>query len=249
MKVLITLWLGLFLTCSAQAKKVLIVLTSQSQMGESQKQTGFWLSELTHPYYVLKDSGIEVDIASIQGGTAPIDPRSLELSDDTNQRFFNDAEIMRQVLSSRKLGDIKAEEYKAVLFSGGHGTMWDFPNDKNVNRLAREIYESGNVVAAVCHGPAALVGVTLSNGDYLVNGKKVAAFTNKEEVATGLDKDVPFMLETKLKELGAEHISGANWESNVVVDGRLVTGQNPQSATAVGEAIVDLLSKESSEAE
>ncbi|MBD3258552.1 type 1 glutamine amidotransferase domain-containing protein [candidate division GN15 bacterium] len=224
--------------------KVLIVVTSHGEMGDTGKETGFWMSEMTHPYKVITDAGYEVDIASIEGGKAPIDPRSIEgdnANDPANKMFLDNPDMMAKISNTMKLSDVTLTDYRAIVFAGGHGTMWDFPNSKAVQKMTAKMYESGGVVGAVCHGPAALVNVTLSDGTPLLKGKKVTAFTNEEEVAVELDKAVPFMLETKMKERGATFSGAGNWQSNVVVDGRLVTGQNPASAHELGKAVVRLL--------
>lgn len=218
--------------------KILLVLTSHSQLGDTGKKTGFWLPELTHPYYAFKQAGYLIDVASIQGGIAPIDPKSLEEPDDAHQRFLQDAELMAKVLTTLPLSKIDPSVYQAVVFAGGSGPMWDFPNNEHVNRVAASIYENNGVVAAICHGPAALVDIKLSNGKYLVAGKKVAAFTNEEEEDLKLTHVIPFLLQDKLIERGAKHIHGKPWKENVVVDGRLVTGQNPASAKKVAEKII-----------
>ncbi len=223
------------------ADSVLIVVTSHAQMGDTDKRTGFWLSEMTHPYYVIKDAGYDVVLASIDGGVAPIDPRSMDTTDEVNQRFLRDADLMAAVLNSRKLANLDPIDFAAVLFSGGHGTMWDFPGDSAVNRLASTVYEDGGVVGAVCHGPAALAEVKLSDGSYLIDGKRFAAFTNEEEAKVGLDTLVPFMLQDRLTERGGIHVPAEAWQPNAVIDQRVVTGQNPQSAHKVGELIVEAL--------
>lgn len=239
---LFILVLALAATKTAHAAgSVLIVVTSHSQMGDTDKRTGFWLSEMTHPYYVIKDAGYDVEIASIDGGVAPIDPRSMDTTDEVNQRFLRDADLMAAVLNSHKLADINPNDFAAVLFSGGHGTMWDFPGDSAVNRFASTVYEDGGVVGAVCHGPAALADVKLSDGSYLIDGKRFAAFTNDEEKKVGLDTVVPFMLQDRLTDRGGIHVPGEAWQANAVIDQRLVTGQNPQSAHKVGELIVEAL--------
>ncbi len=221
--------------------KVLMVLTSHAVMGDSGERTGFWLGELTHPYYVLVDAGFSVDIASIAGGPAPIDPRSMDEDDPANQRFLKDANAMRGVMASRALKDIDPSEYRAVVYAGGHGTMWDFPGNDEVLRVTRAIWNHDGVVAAVCHGPAALVDLKLENGKPLIEGKSVAGFTNEEEASVQLTEVVPFSLQDRLKDSGAKFSEGAAFKPHVVVDGQLVTGQNPQSAKAVGEAVVKLL--------
>ena len=243
---LLTFAAALIPLCKSQAAdSVLIVVTSHSQMGDTDKATGFWLAELTHPYYVIADAGYDVVVASIEGGVAPIDPRSMDTTDQVNQRFLQDAELMAMVLNSRKLSELTPDSFAAVLFSGGHGTMWDFPGDSAVNEVSRVVYEKGGVVGAVCHGPAALSDVRLSDGEYLIAGKRFAAFTNEEETQVQLDDVVPFMLQDRLVERGGIHVSAPAWQSNALIDERLVTGQNPQSAHKVGELIVEALESRS----
>ena len=221
--------------------KILIVLTSHSQLGNTGEKTGFWLPELTHPYYEFKKAGYSIDVASIQGGIAPIDPKSFDDADEANQRFLQDAELMAKVFRSLPISKIDPTEYLAIVFGGGHGTMWDFPNNEHVNRLSAAIYENNGIVSAICHGPAALVDIKLSNGKYLVSDKKVAAFTNEEEELLKQTHIMPFLLQDKLIERGAKHIYGKAWKENVVVDGRLITGQNPESAKKVAKTIIERL--------
>jgi putative intracellular protease/amidase len=221
--------------------RILMVLTSHSELGDTGKKTGFWLPELTHPYYEFKKAGYLIDVASIQGGIAPVDPKSFEEPDHANQRFLQDAELMAKVFRTLPLSKIDPTAYQAVVFAGGSGPMWDFPNNEHVNRVAATIYESNGVLSAICHGPAALVDIKLSNGNYLVSGKKVAAFTNEEEEDLKLTHVIPFLLQDKLIERGAKHIYGKPWKENVVVDGRLITGQNPASATKVAKKIIEYL--------
>lgn len=220
-------------------KPVLFVLTSHGVKGSTGAPTGFYLGEVTHPLAVLQAAGIAVEFASIQGGEPPVD--GLDLDDAINARFWADAGFRAAIRQTRKLDDISAGDYAAIFYAGGHGAVWDFPDSPAVQRLSREIYEAGGVVAAVCHGPTALVNVKLSDGRYLVAGKRVAAFTDDEERAVQLEKVVPFLLASTLVQRGALHEAAPDWSSKVVVDGRLVTGQNPQSATGVGEALRDLL--------
>lgn len=234
------LFLGSF---SLASDRVLMVLTSHSEMGDSGKKTGYWLAEFTHPYYAIADAGYEIDVVSIEGGMAPIDSRSLDHSDPTNSRFFEDAAVMRQVIDTQRLADMDASQYSAIVFAGGHGTMWDLPQSPAVNRISASIYENNGVVAAVCHGPAALANITLKDGSPLIKGKKFAAFTNEEEKLVALEDVVPFLLQTRLEELGGEHVYGKPWSNNVVVDERLITGQNPQSAHKLGEEVVKELKK------
>lgn len=217
-------------------KPVLIVLTSHAVKGDTGQPTGFYLSEVTHPLAVFERAGLKVEFASIRGGEPPVD--GVKLDDAVNARYWNDAEFRAAIRETPSIDAVNPARYAAVLFAGGHGTMWDFADSPGVQRLARVVYESGGVVGAVCHGPAALVNVTLSDGRPLVEGKRVAAFTDEEERAVGLEKVVPFLLASTLTARGATHVPAANWQPQVVSDGRLVTGQNPASATGVGEAMV-----------
>lgn len=225
-------------------KKVLIVLTSHDRLGDTGKSTGYYLPELTHPFLALIDRGLDVDIASINGGKAPMDPKSKDLSDSENKRFLEDKVFSGKLDNTIALKDVDPGQYQAIVFAGGHGTMWDFPDNKDVQRIAPAIYEKGGVVAAVCHGPAALVNLKLSNGKYLVAGKKLTAFTNEEEEKVELAKVVPFLLETSLEERGASFEKSPPFKEKVVVSDRLVTGQNPASAQKLGTEIANLLSKQ-----
>lgn len=220
-------------------KPVLFVVTSNGVKGASGIPTGFWLSELTHPLARLEEADIKVEFASIKGGRPPVD--GLDLDDAINARYWNDADFSSSISNTQCLGDVDSSRYSAIFFAGGHGTMWDFPESAAVGKITREIYEAGGVVSAVCHGPAALVNVGLSDGSYLVAGKQVAAFTNDEEEEVQATDIVPFLLATTLTERGAIHNPAPNWSANVVVDGRLVTGQNPASAGGVGDALIKLL--------
>ncbi|WP_413581770.1 type 1 glutamine amidotransferase domain-containing protein [Bdellovibrio sp. HCB288] len=221
--------------------RALIVISSHDKLGDTGKPTGWYLSEVTHVYYPLIKAGYKVDFASPKGGAAPMDPGSRDPKDEDNKRFLEDRAAMKQIERTLPLAKVDPKKYKVVHFAGGHGAMWDFPNNPELSRVAAGIYESGGVVAAVCHGPAALVDIKLSNGEYLIQGKKVNGFTNAEEEEVGLTKVVPFSLANKLQERGALYEGGKNWENKVVVDGRLVTGQNPQSAHSVAVAIIEVL--------
>jgi putative intracellular protease/amidase len=220
-------------------KPVLCVVTSHPIRGDTGEPTGFAMVELTHPLEVFEAAGIPVEIASIRGGHPPID--FFDLSDPVNDKFWKDEKFRAELADSKILADLDPSRYSAVFFAGGHGTMWDFADTKAVQRVIREIWEAGGIVSAVCHGPAALVNATLSNGSYLVAGKKVASFTDEEEAEVKYTKVVPYLLATTLKERGALHQPAPNWTEKVVVDGRLITGQNPASAHGVGQAVVDLL--------
>lgn len=227
------------------AKRVLIVTTSHAKLGNTGKETGYYLGEVTHPYEEFVKAGYTVHIASIQGGKAPLDPSSLDLKDKVNAKLWANKGFRKKLDNTKKLSKVTPSNYKAILFAGGHGTMWDFPNSESVDSVARSIYENGGVVGAVCHGPAALVGVKLSNGDPLVKGKKVTAFSDKEEELVKLTEVVPFLLEGKLTKLGAKVSVAQPWTENVVRDQRVVTGQNPQSAAKVAREIIQFLNKNS----
>ncbi|MBP3984171.1 type 1 glutamine amidotransferase domain-containing protein [Pseudoxanthomonas helianthi] len=214
-------------------------MTSHGVKGDTGQPTGFYLGEVTHPLAVFDAAGIPVEFASIQGGEPPVD--GVELDDATNARYWNDEKFRRAIRTTLKLDDVDASRYSAIFYAGGHGAVWDFPTSPAVQRVTREVYENGAVVAAVCHGPAALVNVKLGDGSYLVAGRKVSAFTDDEERAVKLDKVVPFLLASTLSQRGALHQPAPDWAAKTVVDGRLVTGQNPQSATGTAEAVRDLL--------
>ena len=220
-----------------------MVVTNHSDLVGTGKKTGYYFSEVTHPYYKFEKAGLSVDFASPKGGAAPMDPKSLDLKDPLNKKFYEDKKLMKGLENTLSHSSVNPKDYKAIVFSGGHGTMWDFADSQAVSKVSREIYESGGVVAAVCHGPAALVNIKLSNGDYLIKGKKVTGFTNEEEDIVQLSKYMPFMLEDKLKERGAQFEGAKAWSEKVVVDDRLVTGQNPASASELGSKVVELLSK------
>uniref|UniRef100_A0A0B6Y982 DJ-1/PfpI domain-containing protein n=1 Tax=Arion vulgaris TaxID=1028688 RepID=A0A0B6Y982_9EUPU len=226
--------------------KVLIVLTSTDKFPSTGKPTGWYLPELAHPFKVLVDSGkVTFDSISPKGGKAPLDQDSVvQFKDDAAcQWFLKDAKAQELVNNTKTPSQVKASDYHAVLYPGGHGPMFDLATDTSIAKIAAEVYEKGGVVAAVCHGPAALVPIKLSNGDSIVKGKKVTCFTNDEEDAVALSKYMPFMLETKLQELGATFNKAENWAENVVVDGKLITGQNPASSAKLGKSILQLLLK------
>ena len=220
-------------------KPILCVVTSHPIRGDTGEPTGFAMVELTHPLAVFREAGIPAEIASIRGGHPPID--FFDLTDPVNDRFWRDREFRDALASSQVLSEVDPARYAAVFFAGGHGTMWDFAESPAVQRVIRDIYQAGGIVAAVCHGPAALVNATLADGSYLVAGKQVASFTDEEEAEVKYTKVVPYLLATTLKQRGALHQPAPNWTEKVVTDGRLITGQNPASARGVGQAIVGQL--------
>jgi putative intracellular protease/amidase len=218
--------------------RVLLVLTSHDDLGGLRK-TGYYVSEAAEPWKVFTDAGFSVDVASIAGGAPPEDGR--KDGDPIQQAFLRDPHIAGQLRHTRALAEVDAADYDAVFFVGGHGTMWDFPSAPAIATLGHRIDESGGVVAAVCHGPAALLGITRGDGQPLVAGRRVASFTNEEEAAVGLTDVVPFLLADALTAKGATHVAGPNFTENVVTDTRVITGQNPQSAAGVARAVVAAL--------
>lgn len=217
--------------------KALIVVTGHSQLGDTGEETGWHLSEVSHVYWPLINAGFAVEFASPSGGEALIDQESIQLDDPENKSFIDKLKIAN-ALETMALREVNPDQYQVIYFAGGHGTMWDFPDNPNIDEITRSIYEKGGIVAAVCHGPAALTSVKLTDGEYLIKDKKINSFTDEEERAVGKENVVPFLLETRLRERGAIFEGGSNFSEKVVVDGRIITGQNPQSASALGSEIV-----------
>jgi putative intracellular protease/amidase len=222
-------------------QKILFVVTSHDKKGNTGLPTGYYLSEVSHPWDVLHNAGYEIDFVSPKGGKAPVD--GLNLEDPINKKFWDDETYRNKIETTMKPSDVRPEDYVAIHYAGGHGTMWDFADNAALATIAAKIYENNGVISAVCHGPAGLVNIKLSNGKYLVDGKKLNAFTDEEEIAAKMEKVVPYMLETKLIERGAKFQKSGLWQLHVTVDERLVTGQNPASAKAVGEATLAELQK------
>ncbi|MGJ5641388.1 type 1 glutamine amidotransferase domain-containing protein [Formosa sp. S-31] len=219
-------------------KKILFVVTSHDKKANGDA-TGYYLSEVAHPWKVLTEAGYEIDFVSPKGGTPPVD--GFDLKDPVNKEFWENELYQNKISNSMKPSDVTPSDYLAIYYAGGHGAMWDLPNDTAIAEIAANIYEANGVVGAVCHGPAGIVNIKLSDGKYLIDGKKVNGFTNEEEELVGLTKVVPFLLEDQLKEHGGIYEKSEPWQVHVVSDQRLVTGQNPQSATEVGEAILEIL--------
>ncbi|WLR54642.1 type 1 glutamine amidotransferase domain-containing protein [Mesobacillus subterraneus] len=217
-------------------KRILMVVTTADKMNEGHA-TGLWLSEFGEAYVEFAKQSYEITVASPKGGKAPVDDRSLE--GEVPQEILDTAKYLENTM---KLEDVQdASAYDAIFMPGGHGTMFDLPDNTKLHQLVREAYEANKIVAAVCHGPAGLVGVTLSDGTPLVAGKTITAFTDDEERETTLDRFMPFLLETRLRELGANVIVKGNWADHVQVDGNLITGQNPQSTVSVADEVVKQL--------
>jgi len=217
-------------------KPLLMLVTSASQMGQGQ-QTGLWLEEFAIPYQIFRDNKVPVRVASPTGGKVPIDPRSVP--DDDQKAQWRDA--IAELEDTRPLEEIWEDGFVGVFVPGGHGAMFDMPDNPLVAGVLERTWAQGGVISAVCHGPAALVGVRDEDGVPLVNNRRVSCFTNEEEQEVGLDEVMPFLLETRLRELGAEIHNKGKFEPQVVTDGRLVTGQNPPSSEVTAKAVVDAL--------
>jgi len=222
------------------AKNILFILTSHHKLGETGKSTGYHLFEAAAPWSILSDAGFNIDFASPAGEHAPIEQSSMDRDDEINRRFLHEAK--KDIDNTIKLDHVDASKYDAVFFPGGHGPMWDLAENDKVHEIVRTVYERNNgIVAAICHGPAALVGLKLSDGSYLVKGKRIACFSDLEEMVVGRDKVVPFLLASRLREQGATHEMADDFGQSVCVDGRLITGQNPASAVKLGEELRDTL--------
>ncbi|WP_286841712.1 MULTISPECIES: type 1 glutamine amidotransferase domain-containing protein [Sphingobacterium] len=225
--------------------KVLVVLTSHDQLGDTGEKTGFWVEEFAAPYYVLQDAGVDVTIASPKGGQPPIDPKSAlpDFQTEATKRFDADKELQTKLANSLALDTINEQDYDAIFYPGGHGPLWDLTNDKTSVALIESFWAHNKPVAAVCHAPAVFRYVKDSNGQPLVKGKKVTGFSNSEEEAVQLTAVVPFLVEDELVKLGAQYSKGEDWHSYVVKDGHLITGQNPASSEETAKALFTLLSK------
>jgi putative intracellular protease/amidase len=221
--------------------RILIARTSHSQLGRTGRTTGFYLSEAAEPYKVFIEAGYEVDFVSPQGGEPPMD--GVNLDEPIQKAFLENPQVMAKIHNTLRPEGVNPADYDAILYVGGHGVMWDFPENTQLAKVAAAIYENEGVVAAVCHGPAGLVNIKLSDGSYLINGKTVSAFTNEEEAALGLTEVVPFLLESKLRERGAQITKAPNFQAHTAVSERLVTGQNPASAMPVARQVLAVLAR------
>jgi len=219
---------------------VLIVLTSHDKLGDSGKKTGFWLEEFASPYYRLKDAGAQITLASPLGGQPPLDPKSHEpdFQTDDTRRFDDDKVAQSEMAKTAKLSEMKVDEFDAVFYPGGHGPLWDLHNSSDSIALIEGFIAAGKPVAAVCHAPAVLLKAKDQNGDPLVKGKKVTGFSNSEEAAVELTDVVPYLLEEQLLALGGVYQKVEDWNSLAVVDGLIITGQNPSSSAAVADELI-----------
>jgi putative intracellular protease/amidase len=223
--------------------KIVMVLTSYDKLGDTGKRTGLWLEEFAAPYYLFKDVGAEITLASPKGGQPPLDPKSDDPGSQTSaiQRFKNDKEAQQALANTVKLSHIKAEDYDAVFYPGGHGPLWDLSEDRDSIALIETLYAAGKPVAAVCHGPAVFSHTKMPDGSPLVQGKCVTGFANTEEAAIGLTSVVPFLVEDLLKMNGGDYSKAEDWQPYTVTDGNLITGQNPASSEAAARALLDKL--------
>jgi len=223
--------------------KVLIVLTSHDELGDTGKKTGFWLEEFASPYYYFKDAGVQVTLASPLGGRPPLDPKSHEpdFQTDDTRRFDDDIAAQNELAKTTKLAEVKVEEFDAIFYPGGHGPLWDLHNNNDSIALIEGFIAAGKPVATVCHAPAVLLKAKDQNGEPLVKGKNVTGFSNSEEAAVELTNVVPYLLEDELLALGGVYQKTDDWNSLAVVDGLIITGQNPGSSTAVAEKLLKAL--------
>ena len=219
--------------------KVLMVLTSHDRLGNTGKKTGFWLEEFANPYYILKDAGLDVTLASPKGGQPPLDPKSDDPASETEatRRFKADSEAQKALADTMKLSNVSPDDYDAIFYPGGHGPLWDLSEDRDSVKLIESIYAAGKPVGAVCHGPAAFRKAKAPDGSPLVRGKSVTGFSDTEEAAVGLTDIVPFLVEDMLKENGGDYSKAADWQPYAVTDGNLITGQNPASSAVTAQAL------------
>ncbi|MEO5910127.1 MAG: type 1 glutamine amidotransferase domain-containing protein [Pelobium sp.] len=220
--------------------KILFVVTSHDKLGDTGKKTGFWVEEFAAPYYKFLDAGYEVTVATPKGGQAPVDPSSVTESAQTEatDRYYKDEAVQEVIANTHQLSQVKAADFDAVFYPGGHGPLWDLANDKDSAKIILDFYNSDKIVGAVCHAPGAFKNVTFENGDPFVKGKNFTGFSNTEEEAVQLTDVVPFLLETELQKLGGHYSKTEDWGVHVVEDGLLITGQNPASSESVAEKMI-----------
>ena len=223
--------------------KILMVLTSHDRLGDTGEKTGFWLEEFAGPYYVFKDAGAQIVLASPKGGQPPLDPRSDAPAAQTanTARFRQDAEASAALAATHKLAEVAGGDYDAVFYPGGHGPLWDLAEDRDSIRLIEATLAAGKPLGAVCHAPGVLRHARAADGTPLVKGRSVTGFTNTEEAAVGLTQVVPFLVEDMLKANGGTYSKQGDWQSYAITDGKLVTGQNPASSEAAAAAVLALL--------
>ena len=220
--------------------KILMILTSHDQLGDTGNKTGFWLEEFAAPYYIFKDAGAQITLASPKGGQPPLDPKSDNEDAQTKdtRRFKKDKAAVEALAHTTKLFEVSSEDFDAVFYPGGHGPLWDLAEDADSIRLIESMVAAGKTVSAVCHAPAVFRHAKAADGAPLVKGKKVTGFTNSEEEAVQLTKVVPFLVQDMLEANGGHYNKGDDWKPHVVTDGKLITGQNPASSSAAAQAVV-----------
>ena len=225
------------------AHKILMVLTSHSALGDTGKKTGFWLEEFAAPYYVFQDAGAHITLASPQGGQPPLDPKSDEpdAQTDATRRFKKDDAAQKALATTHALAEVSAADFDAVFYPGGHGPLWDLAESKASIALIEELLAAGKPVAAVCHAPGVLRHPKNADGQSVVRGKQVTGFTNSEEKASGLTDVVPFLVEDMLTKNGGQYSKAGDWQPHVLVDGLLITGQNPASSAPAAQALLKTL--------
>ena len=224
-------------------KKILMVLTSHSALGDTGKKTGFWLEEFAAPYYVFLDAGVRITLASPQGGQPPLDPKSdaPDAQTDATRRFKQDGAAQKALAHTHKLAEVSGGDFDAVFYPGGHGPLWDLAEDKSSIALIEQLLAAGKPVATVCHAPGALRHPKTADGESVVRGKQVTGFTNTEEEASGLTDVVPFLVEDMLKKNGGQYSKAGDWQPHVLTDGLLITGQNPASSAPAAQALLKKL--------
>lgn len=224
-------------------KKILVVVTNVSKYPELNRATGLWLGEAVHFAHEMKQAGYEIDYVSPKGGHTPLDPHSLQPDQmtDLDWAYYTNDDFLNQLSTTLAAESIDPSEYEAIYYAGGHGVMWDFAEDQNLQNIASAIYKNGGVVSGVCHGVVGLLNIKDENGEHLINNKKVTGFANTEEAAVGLEKVVPFLTEDELIRKGANYVKSDDWAEFAVADNRVVTGQNPASGAAVAKEVIQLL--------
>jgi putative intracellular protease/amidase len=231
---------------NSMKNRILVIVTNEDKYKTNGDNTGLWLGELTHFYEVISKAGISIDIVSAKGGSIPLDPLSTSaaLLDDVTKSYYENEEFMGLLKETKKSSDVKSEDYDAIYFTGGHGTMWDFPDTEDFQKLSSEIYEDGGIVSAVCHGVGALLNIKSKADKLLIKDKAITGYSNDEEVLANALEKIPFKLEDELKSRGAKYTKSLQpFTSYVVEDGRIITGQNPQSTKEVAEKVLQALRK------
>ncbi|ANI30195.1 peptidase C56 [Yersinia entomophaga] len=225
-------------------KKILVVVTSVEKYPTLERATGLWLGEAVHFVKKLQNAGYEIDYVSPKGGYTPIDPHSLSMADKTDWEWYQNKDFMNKLGATLKPEEIKPEDYDVIYYAGGHGVVWDFPDNKPLQEISRKIYENGGIVSSVCHGAVGLLNIKLSDGSLLIKDKTVTGFSNEEEKLAELDKYVPYLTETEMVKRGAQYQKADKaWDAFAVADRRVITGQNPASGGAVADEVLKALGK------